>query len=167
MRLVADSLRQPAGKIREYSCPAKAGFVSDDATTLEGFGKSAAAGEAKPQARARRSCRISSQDDTAHRRFSWSRVSASNGERGIKARGDSPPNILHRLSAGQSNRACLSQIWQSSGLLSDSSALSVDGERRGRQSHERHFAEPTCFCRPPVTGACGGTRGKNMSGSIR
>ena len=72
-----------AGTVRVGSCPAKAGFVSDDATTPEGFGKSAAAGEAKPQARARRSCRISSQDDTAHRRLSWSRVSASNGERGM------------------------------------------------------------------------------------
>ena len=60
---------QYAGTFRVGSCPAKAGFVSDDATTPEGFGKSAAAGEAKPQARARRSCRISSQDDTAHRRF--------------------------------------------------------------------------------------------------
>ena len=74
---------QYAGTFRVGSCPAKAGFVSDDATTPEGFGKSAAAGEAKPQARARRSCRISSQDDTAHRRLSWSRVSASNGERGM------------------------------------------------------------------------------------
>ena len=81
-RLAADSLTQPAGTVRVSSCPAKAGFVSDDATTPEGFGKSAAAGEAKPQARARRSCRISSQDDTAHRRLSWSRVSASNGEWG-------------------------------------------------------------------------------------
>ena len=44
-----------AGTVRVSSCPAKAGFVSDDATTPEGFGKSAAAGEAKPQARARRS----------------------------------------------------------------------------------------------------------------
>ena len=77
MRLVADSLTQPAGTVRVSSCLAKAGFVSDDATTPEGFGKSAAAGEAKPQARARRSCRISSQDDTAHRRLSWSRVSAN------------------------------------------------------------------------------------------
>ena len=81
-RLAADSLTQPAGTVRVSSCPAKAGFVSDDATTPEGFGKSAAAGEAKPQARARRSCRISSQDDTAHRRLSWSRVSASDREQG-------------------------------------------------------------------------------------
>ncbi|MCR5751063.1 MAG: hypothetical protein K6G91_03800 [Kiritimatiellae bacterium] len=45
--------------------------MSDDATTPEGFGTGGATGEAKPQARARRSWRISSQDDTAHRRLSW------------------------------------------------------------------------------------------------
>ncbi len=32
-------------------------------------------------------------------------------------------------------------------------------------SHERQFAGPMCFCRPTVTGVCGGTRGKNMSGA--
>ncbi|MCR5751308.1 MAG: hypothetical protein K6G91_05040 [Kiritimatiellae bacterium] len=51
--------------------------MSDDATTPEGFGMGGATGEAKPQARARRSWRISSQDDTAHRRLSWPRVSAT------------------------------------------------------------------------------------------
>ncbi|MCR5752616.1 MAG: hypothetical protein K6G91_11730 [Kiritimatiellae bacterium] len=51
--------------------------MSDDATTPEGVGMGGATGEAKPQARARRSCRISSQDDTAHRRLLWSRVSAT------------------------------------------------------------------------------------------
>jgi hypothetical protein len=87
-RLLAGYLWQPAGTFRVGSCPAKAGFVSDDATTPEGFGMGVATGEAKPQARARRSWRISSQDDTAHRRLSWSRVSASNGEwgRGFNAR---------------------------------------------------------------------------------
>ena len=68
-RLGRNGGAQDAGAFRVGSCPAKAGFVSDDATTPEGFGMVGATGEAKPQTRARRSCRISSQDDTAHRRL--------------------------------------------------------------------------------------------------
>ena len=63
---------------RAFSCPANAGFVSGDAPKPEGGGMSGASDEAKPQVGTRRSCRISSQDDTAHRRLSWSRVRAIN-----------------------------------------------------------------------------------------
>ncbi len=98
---------QDAGAFRVGSRPAKAGFVSDDATTPEGFGKSAAAGEAKPQARARRSWRISSQDDTAHRRLSWPRVSA----RVVRSvQGDI--GDIRGAHRGAEACACQSMIWQ-------------------------------------------------------
>ena len=73
---VCCNVRIRRGSGREFSCAAKRRFVSGDVPSPPGRDVGGAAGETQSQARTRQPRRMSPTGDTAHRRLSWSRVSA-------------------------------------------------------------------------------------------